>query len=285
MYKILYNPLSSNGKSLELVSKVEKELAVDGETCECHDLIVISKDILGFVKTLNSDDKVVVLGGDGTLHYFANGIKDIEIHNEIYLYKGGTGNDFSRDFPKQKLIKINDCIKNFPTFRVEDGEEQVFVNSCGFGFDGAVCVEVNEHPDKKSGLAYFKSLLSIIKNFPKFDVEVEVDGVRHSYKKVWLSLVSHGKHFGGGMKISPNSDRNDDVLEFWIIHSMNFAQLLFACVSVFFGKHLWFKKWGVETISGRHFEMTASLSQPFQADGEVIMDVKKVVIDSSKSNK
>ena len=95
---------------------------------------------------------------------FANEIKNIPNQNEIYLYKGGTGNDFSRDFPKQMLIDITDRIKNLPTVTV-NGQEELFLNGCGFGVDGEVCLMVNDRNNKKKGLNYFKSAIMLLKDF------------------------------------------------------------------------------------------------------------------------
>lgn len=284
MFYILYNPLSSNGKSVELIKDVEKVLLDKNEEFKSVDLVRVSKNIPGFVRKIKPDDKFIILGGDGTLHRFANEIKNIPNQNEIFLYKGGTGNDFSREFKKQQLINISTYIRNLPKYLI-DGEEMVFLNSCGFGIDGAVCAAVNDSQTKKSGLEYAKKLLKLLKNFPRYDLDVEVDGVRHTYKNVWLAAVCNGQYFGGGMKISPISDRTDDVLELYVIHTLGFAKLLCVFPSIFIGKHMWFKKHGVSLLKGRKFKLTSSQPLPFQSDGEVVLDVKEFSIEIAKKNK
>jgi diacylglycerol kinase family enzyme len=274
MHYILYNPLSSHGKSEELVNKIEKILTKENATCHAYSLIKASKNIKGFAKKLKPEDKIVVIGGDGTLHHFANGIKDLENQNELFLYKGGTGNDFSREFPKQKLINISKYVRNLPIYKINgEDKEFVMVNGCGFGFDGAVCDSVNKNNGKKSGFAYIKSVLSLLKNYPRYELELEVDGVKHTYKKVLFTVVNNGKYFGGGMKISPTSDRLDNKLECYIIHSLPFRKVLFVFPFLFMGKHMLFKKWGVEKIVGTSFKVKASTPQPFQSDGEVELDI------------
>lgn len=284
MFYILYNPLSSNGKSVELIKDVEKALLESNEEIKAIDLVRVSKNIPGFVRKIKPEDKFVILGGDGTLHRFANEIKNIPNQNEIYLYKGGTGNDFSREFKNQKLINITTHIRNLPRYQIE-GEDFVFLNSCGFGIDGAVCAAVNESKTKKSGLEYAKKLLTLLKTFPRYDLEVEVDGVRHSFKKVWLAAVCNGQYFGGGMRISPTSDRTDDVLEFYVLHTLGFAKLLCIFPSIFIGKHMWFKKSGITFLTGRKFKLTSSHPLPFQSDGEVVLDVKEFSIEIDELDK
>lgn len=286
MYYILFNPLSSNGKSIEVMENLKKKLSKNGSNCEALDIIKVSKDIDTFLNRIKKEDKVVILGGDGTLHYFVNGIKNIEYENEIFLYKGGTGNDFSREFKNKELINISTYVKNLPKYKIDGLEEELFINSVGFGLDGAVCCGVNDSGTKKSGLAYIKNLLGLIKKFPRYDLEVWVDGIRHIYKDVWFSTVTNGKYFGGGMKISPTSDRCDDILELYVVHNVSFPKLLCIFPFIFIGKHMWFKKAGISLLKGRKFKLISSSPIPFQSDGEVTVKVKQfeVNIDEKRTN-
>jgi diacylglycerol kinase family enzyme len=277
MYYILYNPLSSNGASLKQLEKLEKLLAKKGVECASIDIIEVSKRVEEFATKLDPSDSVVVVGGDGTLHYFANSIRNISNTNDIYLYKGGTGNDFSREFKGQKLIKITDYIRNLPLVTI-DGKEEVFVNGCGYGVDGEVCALVNSSSEKKKGIQYFKNAVSTLKGFNRYDLEIEIDGVRHTYKNVWFSTITNGKYFGGGMKVSPTSDRKDGVLEAIIIHSVSFPVLLFIFPFIFIGKHFWFKSVGITLLRGKTFKLTASRPLVYQTDGEVTEGVQELSV-------
>ena len=283
MYYILYNPLSSNGASLKQLEKLQKILNKKGVEHVSMDIIEISKDVDSFLKQLNVDDSVVVVGGDGTLHYFANSIRNISNKNDIYLYKGGTGNDFSRDFKGEKLINITDCIRNLPVVKTADKEE-VFINGCGFGVDGDVCAVVNSSADKKKGIQYFKKAIGALRAFKPYELELEVDGVRHTYKNVWFLTVTNGKYFGGGMKISPTSDRTDDILELYVIHSVSFLKLLFIFPTIFLGKHMLFKKVGISLVKGRDFKLVSNAPLPLQSDGEVTVDVNEIEVHMEKKN-
>ena len=101
-----------------------------------------------------------------------------------------------------------------------------------------------------------------------------MEGVRHTFKKVWFATIMNGKYFGGGMKLSPTSNRDDDVLEAYIIHSLGILKLLCVFPLIFIGKHLWFKKLGISVLKGRNFELYANEAQVLQSDGEVTNGVK-----------
>ena len=274
MHYILFNPLSSNGTSKKHVEKIEELLKSESHEYEIIDLVEAAKNIDAYSSKIHRDDTMIIVGGDGTLHRFVNGIRHIQNNSKVLLYRGGTGNDFSRDFPKQMLIDITERIKNLPTVTV-NGNEELFLNGCGFGVDGEVCLMVNDKNNKKKGLNYFKSAIMLLKNFKQYNLELEIDGVRHSYKKVWFTVINNGKYFGGGMKITPSSDRDDRILEACVIHSVTFFKILLIFPLIFIGKHMWFKHVGISVIKGQKFKATASKEQVFQTDGEVLTGVKE----------
>lgn len=275
MNYILYNPLSSNGKNTKSIEKVKKILDKQDKSYEIYDIIEVSKDIDAFAKKTTKNDALILVGGDGTLHRFVNGIKHLEIEIDVYLFCGGTGNDFGREFKgrKNRLLNITEYIKNLPSFKIND-EEQLFINGCGFGVDGDVCVFVNNLESKKKGLNYFKGSIGLLKRFKKFDLELIVDGVRHIFRKVWFVTINNGKYFGGGMKVSPHSNRLDNILEANIVHSVGFWKLLLIFPTIFFGKHLLFKQVGISMVKGKNFTTEASRELNFQTDGEVVTGVK-----------
>ena len=277
MNYILFNPLSSNGTSKKHVQIIEELLQKDNKEYEIIDLVEASKNIEYYSSKIHRNDSMIIVGGDGTLHRFVNGIKHIQNNSKVYLYRGGTGNDFSRDFSKETLIDITENIKNLPTVTV-NGNEELFLNGCGFGVDGEVCLMMENKSNKKKGLNYFKSAIMLLKNFKRYNLEIEVDGIRHTYKNVWFTVVNNGKYFGGGMKVTPDSDRNDRILEACIIHSVSFWKLLLIFPLIFIGKHMWFKEVGISVIKGQTFKVVSDTPQVFQTDGEVVKNVKEFEI-------
>ena len=278
MHYILYNPLSSNGTSTKHVNKIKKVLEKDNIEYKVIDLVEASKNVNEVAGGIHRDDTLILVGGDGTLHHFVNKIRHIQNNSKVFLYRGGTGNDFSRDFKKTMLIDITENLKNLPEVTI-NGENELFLNGCGFGVDGEVCLMVNDKNNKKKGLNYFKSAVMLLSKFKRYDLELEVDGVRHLYKNVWFAVVNNGKYFGGGMKITPQSNRNDDILEVCVVHSLSFWKILFIFPLIFLGKHMWFKELGISMISGKRFVVKASEPQVFQTDGEVKEGIKEFEVN------
>lgn len=246
---ILFNPLSNNGKSIKTLNKFLKR-------CDKYEVVDITNTDL-MLYDFNDND-IVIIGGDGTLHTLLNILKERNIMNNIYLYKGGSGNDFSRDF-KENYINITKYIKHTPNCN-----KKYFLTSTGFGVDGEVCLNVSM--DKKSN--YYKVAVKTIKKFKRFDLKLTIDNKEYYFKNVWFATVMNGCYFGGGMKLSPKSNRLDDQLEVVVIHKIGVFKLLSLFPTIFLGKHILFKK-AVFTGKGKVIQLESNVPQVVQSDGEL----------------
>jgi len=277
MHYIIYNPLSKSGNNPKVIKKVQNYLDKKGLEHELLDVLDVSQKKEEFVEKIHRTDTLILVGGDGTLHYFSDGIKDIQTNGlKMYFYRGGTGNDFGRKF-KDRFIDITEIVKDLPSYNIS-GKEELFLNCTGFGIDGAVCNMIDGNTKSKKGLNYFKSAIHLFKNFKPFDLEVEVDGVLHRYKNVWFSTVMNGKFFGGGMMLNPKGNRFDQEMELYVIHTVKLAKLLLIFPLIFIGKHLAFRKVGIDVVKGKEFRLKASRPQIFESDGEVKLDVQEMIV-------
>lgn len=89
MKYVLYNELSNNGNGKASATALCEELKENYTLIDVRGL-----DYVTFLKGLNADDEVYLVGGDGTLNYFINAIGDYQPTNNIYLRRAGSGNDF-----------------------------------------------------------------------------------------------------------------------------------------------------------------------------------------------
>lgn len=277
MYYILFNPLSKSGKNKKTIRKLETALSEKNESFASYNIIEI-QDIPDFIKRVNPTDKVVFVGGDGTIHYVANFLKDREFEQEIYAFGAGTGNDFFRNIGAPGgMPKINQHIQNLPTIHHHGGEE-VFVNGCGLGVDAEVCQRVNKsHND--SAIAYgWNAFLSFL-TYKPFDCELEIEGVKHAFKKVWLVSIMHGRYQGGGMLFAPDAVRDDEWLEVMVAYKMSRLSLIRLFPSIYKGKHLQYKSRGLAFFKVKKIEITTDRLVHLQMDGEVRENIRKISVE------
>ena len=277
MIYVFLNGLSNNGKGAEAKEQLEK--LYEGQELKFLDVKEI-KNAADICKTISSDDKIVISGGDGTLSRFANDIYELHLKNEIYFYTCGTGNDFVNDVRdkceiKNNLIPMNEFLKSLPEVTV-NGKKHYFVNGIGYGIDGYCCEEgdrlreISDKPINYAGIA-IKGMLG---KFKPCGGTVTVDGVTTRYKKIWLAPTMIGRYFGGGMKITPDQDRlnKEHVVSNCVFHDSGMLKTLMVFPSIFKGEHVSHKDI-IEIKTGHEVKVEFDKPCALQIDGETYKGV------------
>ncbi|MCR5461558.1 MAG: diacylglycerol kinase family protein [bacterium] len=280
MIYLLYNAKSKNGCNPELQKKLEEKYGIE----EKKD--VIELDYKEFIKTLKKTDKVILTGGDGTLHHFANYVDGIDLPCNFYFYSSGTGNDFLNDMKdkvEDDLILLNDVVKNLPTVIIND-KKYKFIDGVGFGIDGYCCEVGDEKQAKSTKPVNYASIAikGLLFHYKRPNAKVTVDGVTKEYKKVWLAPTMKGKYYGGGMIIAPDQDRfnSERLVTNVVMHKAGKLHTLMVFSKIFKGEHIKHKKM-VDVRVGKHVIVEFSRPTALQIDGETVKGVLKyeVVID------
>ena len=270
---ILYNPQSKNTKGNIQTHKLIRHYKKKGIPFRLKSVLKI-KDIETYLEGKDHIDKVILLGGDGTINHFVNRIIDIDIKQDVYLKSNGTGNDFLRS------LKNNDKEPQYIMESTYDtGFKTHFINGTGMGIDGYVGLLM--HQSKKKGkLTYlFNTLKALVKYIPE-ELDLTIDGKEYNFKKTFLITMNNGKYFGGGMKISPEAEINDEYLDVIVVHSISKLLILPIFFTIYIGKHTKFKKW-VTHFKAKHVEATYKTPQITQADGENYYDITTMDVKSS----
>ena len=273
-YYILFNPLAGMGSSSGRLDSLKIE--ENGEKV----FYDITNDG-GYEKLLSdlgTDDKIVICGGDGTVNRFINGIKDLEINNDILYFAAGSGNDFMNDMnlkPSTEPIKINEFIENLPTVTIK-GKIYKFLNGVGLGVDGFVCAEISRLREiKQKKVSYIPvALKALFKCYTPTKATVTVDGETNTYSKVWMAATMKGRFFGGGMMIAPDQDRfdSDNLITSIVAHNLSKFKILSLFLLIFKGKHT---KYTQYVAMKKCHEIKVEFDRPatIQIDGETIEDV------------
>lgn len=268
-YIILYNPLSKSGSNEKIYNKIRKKFEKKGFTVLVSSLIEII-DVKEYIDNLLPKTKVIIIGGDGTLHHLANTLMGYDIKNDIYAYKAGTGNDFLRSLKKkEKLVRINDYIHDIPydIAEQEDNQKRYFLNSVGMGIDAYIAYLVNTQSKNKGTWSYFKNTYKGFTRFKPEDLTITIDGVKRDFKKTWLAVVANSAYLGKGMKISPKSKRLDDKLEVVVVHGICKFLLFLIFPLTYLGWHIYLKKW-VKSYEGKEIIVESKNAVYVQYDGE-----------------
>ncbi len=277
MYRVLYNPLSAGNKCYKYLNRLEKRLKKEKAEYSVINILSLQGDVLEYTKTLNPNDIIIIVGGDGTVHRIINSISNIYFPNRVFLYKAGNGNDYCRGH-KGNYFEITNEIKDLPKLHI-NGQERVFINGVGMGIDAEVCDEIEKVRVVNKKPSYFKTAKKGFKTFKPFELDIKIDDMEYSFKDVWFFVIMNGKYIGGGMKIAPKAIREDEYLDVYVIHKMKKRKLLLCFPFIFFGKHLWFKKSGIEEFRAKKIDARANGYNTLQLDGEVIHNVEEISVE------
>ncbi|MGM9614264.1 MAG: diacylglycerol/lipid kinase family protein [Oscillospiraceae bacterium] len=267
MTHILYNPLSNGGHGLKGIEDVQAAFAAEHP----QSLDITALDVKAFIADLSPEDKIILCGGDGTLHHLVNDLDELPPSIPIHIWRFGTGNDFMRDIsPKggEKTLLINEYIRHLPTAEFQ-GMTRRFVNGCSCGVDAIVCQKMEEnrlHPRKSGYIA--TAISSFFRYYKPISGRVTVDGETRSYDKIWMAGALHGRMQGGGMKFAPQQDRSGDTLTSFVWHDTSALGTLVRFPFVIPGWHTGFAACDMRV----GHEIIVELDEPtvIQLDGEIL---------------
>ena len=282
-YRVLYNPYAGGGKGLTESRKL-CDMLPECELDFCDITGIESYD--AFFASLLPDETLIISGGDGTLNRFANDIGGRALPCEMYLYRAGTGNDFLRDVTDSatgELSPLNDYLTDLPTVTI-NGTDTLFVNGIGYGIDGTACEVADKHrASGKTDINYTSISVKLLLNgYDCPSAKITVDGVVHTYKRVWLASAMKGRYYGGGMNAAPMQNRASGKLTCAVWHDAGRLKTLMRFPSIFKGEHTKYEKM-VDFFEGD--EITVEFSRPnaLQIDGETVLGVTSYTARTAKA--
>lgn len=278
MVYVLYNTIAGAHYGVEKIRAKMLEFFKGEEISLANALTVEDKKL--FIQAMDVDDRLVIVGGDGTLNRFVNSIEDREYPFPIYCYAGGTGNDFINDVSgvdSDGLVVINDYIKNLPTIEV-NGKSYKFLNGIGYGIDGWCCEEGNRYRDKTGKAPNYTNiaLKGLLGKFKTVSAKVTIDGVRSEWENVWMVPTMNGRYFGGGMMITPSQDRLNEKknLSMVVVHAKSRLKLIAVFPKIFKGNHVTHTDI-FKLFEGKSIDVEFDRPVALQIDGETVLGVTK----------
>jgi len=233
-----------------------------------------------YAESHKDDILIVAVGGDGTVHEIILGVTGYN-HVRVGVISAGSGNDFGRTFSVfQTIEQLNWYVhSNYESVKMDlalltiDQDQYPVVNNAGFGFDAKVAYSVNHSTWKKRlntyGLGKLTYIIYLIKElftFQRFSFTLHTEDKMVTYDDVWFIVVCNQPYFGGGMKISPSSKPNDQLIEMTIVYKLARWKLLFIFSTVFFGKHTKYKE--VSQFQAKNYTITMHDKVYGHVDGE-----------------
>lgn len=279
------NPNSGNGRTRKAWAKAERilkdrniELDVQYTTGP-GDATIITRKALQ-----NGYNRIISVGGDGTLNEVVNGFFDEnqqQINPEacLSLIPMGTGGDFARMFNLNSDIKnivrlltdpklcCCDLVLADYTGWQENPERRFLINEADVGLGSATVYRVNRNSKALGGfLSFLLAFLYTIVTYKNLDLVIKVDGQIIYEGKTGIIVVGNGRYFGGGVKVAPDALVDDGLLEIILAKDLKKRDLLANLTNMYKGTHLQHPL--VERMAGRQVEIMSAGDILFEMDGE-----------------
>jgi YegS/Rv2252/BmrU family lipid kinase len=222
-------------------------------------------------------ERLVVVGGDGTVNEVVNGIVGAQ-GVELAVIPRGTGWDFARTYgiPRDLDGAIDVALRGTiravdvggVTYRAWSGEERqsFFANVASAGISGAIAQRANQSSKALGGkISYYWSTLAVFAGWQIGEMSVAVDDETRSGRMI-DAMVCNGRFVGGGMMMCPEAEPDDGMFDVMLIGDVTKRDLLFVLPKTYRGKHLPHPR--LEILRGRAVTVEADEPLPIELDGE-----------------
>ncbi len=276
---IIANPISGKGIAKKKTAKLETILKRLGISVTIY-LTKFAGDGKEYASNLNSSsfDRLVVVGGDGTINEIVNGLPDT-FSTPILPVSTGNANLLASELklPKNpsKLVKL---LIEGKTIHADCGiinNKTKFLMVAGIGFDALICEQVKKaRKTTINNLSYLLPIFKVIKSFKNSKYEIMVDG--KDYGTSPAIIISNLKNYAGVFSLAYNAGINTGFLDIIMLPKISFFSLLKYILII--------KLYNVSKISGAKYingsEITIRSNQtiPVELDGDFQKRYSKVDI-------
>ena len=227
------------------------------------------------------EELIVAVGGDGTVNEVVNGFGradgTVADGAALGVVERGTGADFIRThrIPKRareavavvaagrtRSIDLGRVTSTGPTGAVP----RLYANVASCGLTGDVARRANAADKRIGGTPGF--LLALVAAFARWrnvPFEVEVDAERRSLVANDV-ICANGRWFGGAIKIAPEADPADGLLDVLVVGDVGKLDLALNIHRLYLGTLA--RNPHVEVLRGRRVHVRTAVPLPVEADGE-----------------
>ena len=226
-------------------------------------------------------ERVIAIGGDGTIHEVVNGLMQIPPAKRPYLgvVPFGSGNDFAygAGIPADPAQALRRALSGEPhpvdLGLVEDnlGRREYFDNTLGIGFDATVTIRSHNLPLVRGFLMYFVAVLqTIVLNHEADHLALETD------QETWetdamMVVLCNGPREGRGFVIAPEARPDDGLFHYAVFERVGRLTMFQILAQVLQGTHT--RSPHVRLGTFRRLHLRSDRPLRIHLDGEIFADL------------
>lgn len=222
-------------------------------------------------------ERVIALGGDGTVHEVVNGLMQQCASKRLPLgiVPIGSGNDvaFACHLPTDAEAAMRSAVTgplrpiDIGVVKDDAGRSLYFDNSVGMMFDAAVNIQ-SRRIHRIYGFAMYltATLRALMENHRPTRTRLWIDGIQEERDLVMVT-VGNGPREGGGYLTTPQAKNDDGVLDLLLVDPISRWRMLSLMPSVMKGRHVTADCVAIKTC--RNLIMETESALPIHVDGEL----------------
>jgi diacylglycerol kinase (ATP) len=183
-------------------------------------------------------ERLLVVGGDGTLHHAAQGLAGTA--TAVGVIPVGTGNDLARalEIPRGIEAAVRHAL-TAPVRRIDliRAGDTVCVGYAGAGFDSDVTRRANQVRWGRGRWIYPWAALRTLMSFEPLSARVTWDGGSFEGRLMFVDATNLPS-YGGGMRIAPDARIDDGLLDLLLVKEVSRLTFLSVFPKVYKGSHV-----------------------------------------------
>ena len=281
---ILINPHAAGGRALKLLPNIHAWCKTQANNTS-QIRIAVPETIasaLTVLSNLPAKSRVVVVGGDGTLHQMLPGL--LQGGHEVGLVPYGSGNDCARAWGLQHMswqealaFAMTGQAQGIDIGRVELNQSRsiYFHSSLAVGFDASVGNRALAGPKYLRGLPrYLLATLRELHSLRNWPLHVQADGQLVHEGVCLLASSLNTSTYGAGMPAVPHALIDDGHLNLLLASQFNRLQTLLMLPRLLTGTHLSHAR--IKCTSFKSALIKSAVNVPVAADGETLGDARDI---------
>ncbi len=228
--------------------------------------------LLAKVKEIKPE-KVVAIGGDGTLMLCAVALKDQEI--PLGLIPAGSANGMASELQiPENIKKALQIIEKGHTLNADMlcfNEQHYGLHISDIGLN-AKLVKNFEESGRRGFLGYAEGIISELINLEAFEVQLEIDG-RKSRQNCYMVAFANARRYGTGALLNYMGKMDDGLFEVCILKKFDLAGIAGQFLDMLDeeSEHL-------EVIQCKELRLKTDKPRSFQIDGELHEDIRELSV-------
>ncbi len=275
--KLILNPVADMGNAWRVANDLRPIIAEFGQADWSGTVYPTHATELARQAGEQGYQRVIAIGGDGTVHEVVNGLMQLPKNKRpiLGIVPVGSGNDFAHAIgvPLQSDQAMKHALHAAPSLidigRItdENGRQEFFDNTLGIGFDAVVTIRSHKLPLLRGFLMYLVAVLqTIIVNHHPAHMIVQSDSGDWEQDTIMLTLCN-GPREGGGFMVAPDAKIDDGLLHYVTIGKVSRAMMLRLVPEVMQGTHGRFKQ--VKMGVCKKLSLVSDSPLYIHADGEI----------------